>query len=293
MSNKTKVVIITRTSEFLEPNKESISGRDFFGNPIKEQIFDKKEISEPPIDSSGSSVKKFLAVMDTANKKYEEYNPNNEEQWVWFFHETFDIDVDKKEDGIQTMLDNPNEKVTAAVKETEENKSHQAIKDNKCYAVFPYKEPGKEPGEEKEYDIYLLLWDQLGRDSSEKVIPFGSFIKQVCKDCNITNTKDDGKTNNLLYIHDCQLIGIQCDDTVWNKFDKNFVSPYENEPYFEVLKQYFDYVAIFGHKSTDGIFQDYILECKFGQTDADKIALEEANAKNFQDLRNKSVNIIE
>lgn len=288
MSNKTKVVIITRAYEFLNPDTTSMSEREFFGNPIKEQVYENKTTSPPLIDSLGTSVKKFLAVMDIANKKYKEYINNqkgNQEQWRSFFKTTFDIKVTTKEDGFQKMLDEPTEKVLLAINDVEESGSHKATKNNKCYAVIQH----------EEFEIYLLLWDQLGRDSSEKIVPFDLFIEQVCKDCNITDKTDpsSGNTNNLLYVHDCQLIGVQCDDTVWDKFDKNFVSPYKNEPYFEVLKQYFDYVAIFGHKSTDGIFQDYILECKFGPTDTDKIALEEANAENFQDLRNKSVNIIE
>lgn len=274
--NKKTVLIITLGDEY---SSESNNGSQIqeYGNKIK---------NNNRIEAN--LLVRFLSAKDIVKDNARENDLDSffEQYSIILSMDAEDV-YDRLEDGISKML----EATEGKAKEDIDKQMNASCKEKKCYIKFEHEDKGTG----SKYDVVLLLWDVLGRDRGEQIVPFGLFIKQVCKDLGITDQTDsNGYTNNFLYVHDLQLIGFNDDQTIFNRSDSDFNGGYHNEKYMGALKQYFDYVAAFGHSATGGgLFQNNILKFRFGPiTPADKIAEEEAKATSFQSLREKAQEII-
>jgi hypothetical protein len=272
--NKKTVLIITLGDEY---SSESNNGSQIqeYGNKIK---------NNNRIEAN--HLVRFLSAKDIVKDNAHENDLDS-------FFEPYSIELsmddedvyDMLEEGIFKMLEDTGGKAQKDI-DTQMNAS---CKDKKCYIKFEHKD--ETTG--SKYDVVLLLWDVLGRDRGEQIVPFGLFIEQVCKDLGIKDKTDEsGYTNNMLYVHDLQLIGFNDDQTIIDRSNPSFKGAYDNEKYIGTLKKYFDYVAVFGHSATGGIFQNYILQFQFGPTFADKTAVLEVEADSFQSLRNKAEEIL-
>ena len=272
MSNLNKTVLIITLGKVYSAETNN-------GSQIKEY---RKQINNEKKQIGADHLVRFLSAKDMVEKE----DKNNLDD----FFSKYSIDIpmeiednyDKLELGISKMLDNNSKAKTDLDKKVEDS-----FKDMNCYREFERVVKIDETTETK-YKVVLLLWDVLGRDRGEQIVPFGLFIEQVCKDLGITDKKDSsGYTNNMLYVHDQQLIGKNDDVTIFDRSDPSFKGEYDHANYFDILNKYFDYVAVFGHSATfGGIFYNNILQFRFGPvTTADKIAKEEAKATSFQSLR--------
>lgn len=227
---------------------------------------------------------RFLSAKDTVEKA----DKNNLDDFFSNYSIIIPLEIEDNYDilerGISEMLDE-----NSKAKDEIDKKVKDSFKDKDCYVTFEHEDKTTK----SKFNVVLLLWDVLGRDRGEQIVPFGLFIEQVCKDLGITDKKDSsGYTNNMLYVHDQQLIGKNDDVTIFDRSDPSFKGEYDHANYFDILKKYFDYVAVFGHSATGGTFQNYILQFRFGPTTADKIAAEEAEATSFQSLREKAQGMI-
>lgn len=274
MSNQNKtVIIITLGNEY--------SAETNNGPQIQEYC---REINNMKNRIGADHLVRFLSAKDMVEKA--------DKNKLYDFFSNYDIiiplDIEDNYDivecGISGMLDENNK-----AKDEIEKKAKDGFKDKNCYVKFEHEDKTTV----SKFNVVLLLWDVLGRDRGEQIVPFGLFIKQVCKDLGITDqTNPSGYTNNILYVHDRQLIGCNDDIIVFNRSDPNYKGDYDHANYFDILKKYFDYVAVFGHSATGGIFHNSILQFRFGPTTADKIAAEEAKATSFQSLREKAQEMI-
>ena len=117
------------------------------------------------------------------------------------------------------------------------------------------------------------------------------FIQSIIDDCGINECNDD--IENFLYIHDKQIfsdvIGYK-DAVIWDESglkDTGFKAVYDS------FKNYFVYVASFGHASGSAVFNQSILKFKFGPTAAEKIGVKESEASRFSEMRDFAVEILE
>lgn len=270
MSKKTKAIIITRTSAYIDCNKVK-EGREEFGKAIKKENEGRTSFSEGKF-----SLKKFLTAnllikdWDIDNPKFGIRVPGNirykPELKKKFLYEQLLNVVDLLDDELKT---------------------------SKCYVSFhPESENQKPSKEEKETEVVLILWDKLKRDSGEKVDDIEMFIKSIIDDCEIKVCNDD--IENVLYIHDKQVfsnVNDFKDAVIW---DESGLKESGFKAVYDLFKNYFVYVASFGHAAGGLTFNDRILKFKFGKpTAADKIGVIESEAISFLDLRDQAVKILE
>ncbi len=264
--NNSKIIIITRSSAYLdEQGNKPKNGREKYGYHILKELK-----GESSFSNNKNSVKKFfktwgiLVKCDDENFKEEVIKVLNDQNLgkITFPENMYDLD-EMKFHVYKFLVD----KDTFLTNEE---------KENKCYVSF----------ENDGHDIILLLWDKLSDDPEEKIEYFDWFLQCLCKDCELMGNE------NILYIHDKQLLGIQKEDEILDAKRTEIVTNYKNEPFYNSLKKSFKYVVSFGHMQDDGIFNKYILSFKFGNIKPSLIAEEEKKATSFEELREKIGTII-
>lgn len=114
------------------------------------------------------------------------------------------------------------------------------------------------------YEVILVLYPNLKIGDNQKIPDMKAFLKAIIQDCSIKSTG-----LNILYIHDKQVLDEQKDDEFYSKEDK--IDKMEGTPYadFTGFKEYFGFMAVFGHLSYPAsIFQGQILKKEFGKLQA-------------------------
>lgn len=172
---KTKVIIITRSFEYIENNVER-EGREEFGKPILDELNNKKNYS-----ANKFALKRMLLAKKEVDSLGENFASKAEDD--------YGIDISKDDDDIKKELI----KKIAAEKNIDDDK--------KCYVSFVH----------DKYDIVLLLWDKL-ECCDDNIEPFELFVEAICKDCGVEEQSNDAN-KAILYIHDKQF-GIDKDETI-------------------------------------------------------------------------------
>ena len=262
---KTKVIIITRSTEYVE-NNEVKKDKEEYGRYILEESDNESIINK-------TALKSFLWAVDELKSWGDIENYDVKAKELLGVEVPYDIqwgdDTAYKEYLIKEILDK------TPVLSEEDN-------DKRCYVHF----------EHEGYEIILVLWDVLGRDSEEKVEPFGLFVEKICEDCGLT---DSNKA--ILYIHDKQ-IGLNKDKTILDSQDTEQIE----EKRYKVLRKYFFYVAAFQHSTSSEIFKNILVfnfpsphknsESMGAKILSEKISDLEQRCETFQNLRNQSDDII-
>lgn len=266
---KTKVLIITRSSEYVE-NDVAKKGREKYGNSILKEWGEKNAL---PYSKDKTNLKRFLKVVDEVNT----WDVDNYDSQAAEIYGIGRVDLDicmgddlaYKEYIIKEIL---NKKPVL----TEEERGER------CYVRF----------EHEEYEIVLILWDKLlGHDGQErgmkeKVEPFGLFVEKICEDCGVCASE-----RNILYVHDYQLLGDKKDDIVLDKENEIYPDNYSGQTYYSKLKDLFVHVAVFGHNSY-GIFPNNILKFNFRTPVYALIGKKEKETTSFSDLRDSADDIV-
>lgn len=274
MSKKIKAVIITRTNAYFDyPGTPDISrikdGREDFGKAILDE--EKKHFSEGKY-----SLKKCLKAKQIIKDWGNDFFSKANNDYGISIPDDIKYDPSKRQEYVYKKL-------------ISKDLLSEIEKASKCYVSFKHKD---EKEAEKETEVILILWDRLGRDAGEKVDDINLFINSIIDDFKIDKCDED--TENALYIHDKQIIDGVIDfkdATIWDK--SNLKIDVFNEIY-NSFKDYFVFVATFGHASGSVIFNERILKFKFGEpTPADKISEKENKVASFSELRREADKILE
>ncbi|MBQ7280490.1 MAG: hypothetical protein IJR13_07210 [Bacteroidales bacterium] len=269
---KTKVVIITRSGEYIEENNKSKKGRECYGNAINDNTyFPEKSI-----------------IREIICNVIAERNLNNwDEEDLYSMAENEGINIPDDEKYLE--LNNARNFVFEELAERVKEKVKNSTSLEKFYSSFSKQKDGKT------YDITMLLWDKLlpwnelkiNKPGDIKITKMDEFITELCKDLEIVAIDNGGDA--ILYVHDKQ-IGHNGDQIIIDA--ENSTDDKTNTSGYEIMKKYFKYVAAFAHGATGGIFQDNILKFEFGPPIAEKISKKEPDAKMFRHLREESDKIL-
>lgn len=293
MSNK-KIIIITRTNAYLDNMGRTKKGRDDYGSAIQ------KELDSKTFSQGRTEVRKFMLAMESL-KGWKEKKDRKGKPYTALSNYLKDVLGIIKispaespkclssffEKKFQTKETDDKWMKPIALYELGENALKtifidQVIKKNKvtvqdvpCYVRLEEKVDG--------YEVILLLWDKLDSNPDKIIEPFELFVEKLCEDCEVEPNEP-----NTLYIHDKQLLGRWEDLTIVNKRDSRFISKCVNQPYYETLAYYFDYVAAFGHNPDTGTIFQGLLNFEFGPTVVDEITAIESEAQSFQLVREQT-----
>lgn len=114
------------------------------------------------------------------------------------------------------------------------------------------------------YEVILVLYPNLKIGDDQKLPDMRAFLKAIIKDCNIDSTEQ-----NILYIHDKQVLDEQKDDEFYSKIDDIDKTTFNLYSDFSKFTNYFGFMAVFGHLSySASIFQGQILKKEFGKLQA-------------------------